>query len=267
MGFTCSCGFPDYELAGAVALGGSSVGGTTTAGGGQAGGGAFMADAGTGGGLAGASSMPPGRGCTEAMLVCLRMDQLPDQEGWSYRQDGEASALVVDGFAGNHVLRFTTRGSEAQPGPAAEYSWIAPDSATRGHVLFDFRQSDVGPYTQVVVAQADLGERAIRFVLRSMPQHALVVQLVALPDVSVIEERHVPEASFFDQMRLIELSYTLAGVASSASVAIEGEVVAQLPLGDNGLAVAPTLRFGAVDYTVPSSGAEFEIDGFGFEPK
>ncbi len=206
----------------------------------------------------------PQRGCSDDMRTCLRMDESPAVEGWTLTLSGSATAETIAGFDGNQVMRFTTAGSEGAPGPLAAFSWTVGEPIARARLLFDFRVAMIGPYTRVVVAKVTLGARAVQFELQSMPREQVVLRLVDA-DAQVVEERVVPEASFFEQTRLIELAYDLNPPGRTASVAVEGVAALELPLGDDWRSAPPTLQFGAIDYEFPTSEAAFEIDNLGFD--
>ncbi len=264
-----ACSFPNYWLvvstdsseAGATGNGGASEGGAEVGPTGAGEGGAPAAE----GGAPGLLPIDQGRGCTAQMRTCLRMDESPEQGGWTLSLTGNATAHVIQGIADNQVMSFFTPGSESAPGPAAKFSWSAGQKVPAGRMMFDLRIAELGPYTRVTSAEIDLGPRKLRLELRTMPRREVALQLVAEDGATVLDERAVPEPSFFEQVRLVELDYTLGGSDPTARVLVEAKPVAELHLGTDWQAAAPMLAFGTVSFVYPTSSARFEIDNLGFD--
>lgn len=205
------------------------------------------------------------------MQVCLRMDELPTEQGWTSAQAGEATyALETDELAGNQALRFTTAGSEGAPGPVASFS-VAVAPAVVGRFVFDLRLAEVGPYSQFTLAELDFGERILRFHLRNLDAslaRAVLAQLVLADRSQPVWERAIAAPETFQTSRLIEVAYDLREGKRAATILLEGSVVEQdLALDESWTPGTTHLRIGAFDYVYPTSGAVFELDNVGFDDR
>ena len=209
-----------------------------------------------------------GRGCNSSMLVCLNMDASPTEAGFIATQVGAARFEVFpDEYRDNRTLRFETPGTEASPGPAAKLSWSPTSPILAGRLMFDFRLAEIGPYTQVSIAELDFGERALRFFLRSIPDgQSLSVQYTQRDRASLVWELSIPDQAFFQETRFLELVYSVEPGTRMAAAYIEGAPVAQdFVLDEDWVPSGPSLHFGAFDHIVPTSQATFELDNVGFD--
>ncbi len=211
--------------------------------------------------------------CTGDMLVCSDFEQEPvdlpatiQGYGWSVSVAGDAGLeSVAEQYRENRVLRFQTTGSEAPPAPVVELSRAIATQSKAGRLLFEFRLAELGPYTRLVLAEVDLEERALRFLLRSQPRRELVLQYT-LRDREVVQWEHeVPDQAFFQQSRHIEIWYELAGPNPWLQIVVEGEAQEPDALDSGWSASPPRLRFGSFDMQVPTSGADFTLDNLGFD--
>lgn len=208
------------------------------------------------------------RGCNSSMLVCLNMDASPTEAGFAATQVGAARFEVFpEEYRDNRTLRFETLGTEMSPGPAAKLSWSPASPILAGRLMFDFRLAEVGPYTQVAIAELDFGERALRFFLRSIPDgQSLSLQFTERERANLVWELSIPDQGFFQETRWLELVYSVEPGARTAAAYIEGAAVApELVIDEDWLPSGPSLHFGAFDHIVPTSQATFELDNVGFD--
>lgn len=204
------------------------------------------------------------------MLVCLNMDQAPSELGWMPTVEGATSwSIITDTHYDNRSLRLETRGAEGEPAPIATLTRTLDVKGDHGRFAFDFRLLDVGPYTQLTIAEVDLGQRVLRFYLKNIPEGSwLLLQLTDADRRQLLWEETVPDADFFNQVRSIELRYDLSISGRFASLAAEGLVLMDnLPLGDTWTPAQPTIRLGTFGFALPSSGITFELDNVVFDDR